>query len=80
MTNIIYINIKNEKSIREHREKQRGTRSTLYHNPTFSKEIHRKTNKQKDYQNKLKPSKVPPQKEEYSLGRERQGSTAGRTM
>jgi hypothetical protein len=48
MVNIIYINIKNEKNTKERREKQRGIRSTLYQNPTFSKEIHRKANKQKD--------------------------------
>jgi hypothetical protein len=52
MTNIIYIDIKNEKSTRERREKQRGTRSTLYHNPTFSKEIHRKKTNKKTTRNK----------------------------
>jgi hypothetical protein len=37
MANIICINIKNEKSIKEWQEKERGTKSTLYQNPTFSK-------------------------------------------
>jgi hypothetical protein len=49
MANIIYVNIKNEKITREGREKQRDTRSIPYHNTTFSKKIHRKANKQKDY-------------------------------
>jgi hypothetical protein len=46
MANIICINIKNEKSIKEWQEKERGTKSTLYQNSTFSKvDIEKSTNR-----------------------------------